>query len=556
MKLNISKTYPLWLISIFVFLFVFSFTLTLRLTTASFSSGDDPYYHARKSYSVWSGEIAYPPAFSLQTDKPVDLYTLYHKTMGPFVSKFDGTNFNALIIGSKIYHSTVVGLLTTIFFLFSVRILKGQDIKKYLQYAAFGSASLFLLSNIFAFRIFLERPHVFSIIFMLGIVFALVERNMLLALLIAFLFPFFYSVSFLILLPPLIYIFSAFIYRENRLFSIKIFFSTLLGLILGVLARPDTLAYIHNGYLVHFKSLSASIFGLTSGTPSELGYGWGSVSGELLWLVPFIFCFIVFLIYTIRKSNLKNIPFKIWFLWVLATAFVVGYFLVERTVEYTLPLVILTLLASIKILHNIFRDLYSSLRENSFVHGTISEVRSVFHKNKKIFITFIIFFVVVLFISRTVNLLHILKKAPQYTIQLATTEKLREYAPIGSTVFIPRFGMFPELYFYAPEYRYTSGMDPMFTYAHDKEIYWRMYHATRAENICGEKNCIEPDMDTYTFITRTLGANFMIMNEKYFRNSNGTNLKTVIEQDPRFKLIFTDSEFPNMKLYKLETIAN
>ncbi len=556
MKKLFSKNYSPWLISISIFILVFSISLLLRLSTDSFSSGNDPYYHAKKSFNLNSAEPSYPPEFSLQSDKPVDLYIAYHRAMFPFISKFDGTNFETLIQGSKIYHSLILGLLFSVFFVVLNSILKKEKSSKTQKYALLGTVLLFISSHIFAFRVFMERPHVLSIVFMVLALYACINKNKLFIFSLSALFPFFYSVSFFILIIPLVYVFSSILYKEDILNSFKILFSSILGLAVGIFLRPDTVNYLANGYMVHINSIKETLFGNTTSVPAELGSPLDSLEKEV-WLVLFLFYFVSLILYFLKKKSIHKLSLVSWFLFVLSTAFTFGFMVVQRTVEYALPFFLVAFFVSLPKFAHFWFEEQKSIESGSLLKEILGKLNTIYQKNKLLFIGIFIVFLSLLFYARVSNVVEVFKKAPGYRMYKNVAEELRKETFVGSTIFIPRFGMFPELYFYASDYRFTSGMDPMFTYAHSPEIFWKMYHTNRGENICSEPLCKKSELDSFEFIHDELKVEYLVLNTKYFnKDSNQENFKTTIEQDPRFKLVFTDPEFPNIKLYKLESIAD
>ncbi len=555
-KNSLSKNYFVWAIPIFIFILVFSLSLLLRLSTDSFSSGNDPYYHVKKSFNLTSSTPSYPPAFSLQSDKPTDLYIAYHRGMMPFISDFNGSNFEVLIKGSKIYHSIILALLFSVFFIVLKSILKKEKSSRPQAYALLGTILLFTSSHIFAFRIFMERPHVLSILFMILALYACIDKNKFFILLLSALFPFFYSVSFFILILPIVYVFASIVYGEDILNSFKILVSSIVGLVVGIILRPDTVNYLANGYIVHINSLKETIFGSTTNTPAELSTPLDNLSREV-WLILFLFYFVSLAFYIVKKRSIHKLSLVSWFLFALSVIFTFGFLVVQRTVEYTLPFFIIAFFVGLGTISHSLRESLRNLKQNTLAREVFSTIAKKIRLNKKTVGAVFLIFISLLFYSRISNLKNTFQKSPNYKTYQSVTEEIRRLTPSGSTIFIPRFGMFPELYFYASDYRFTSGMDPAFTYAHSPEIFWKIYHTSRGENICDKKICTKNEIDVFDFIISELGSEYIVLNTKYFNKDSGSeNFKALIEKDSRFKLVFTDPKFSNIKLYKLEPIAD
>lgn len=534
-----------WFLSLIIFAIVFSGSLVLRLQSDSFISGNDPYYHARRSFSVSSNELFFLPEFSTQANSSLDLYPLYHAFMSPFVSDFDGTNYATLIIGSKIFHSLVLATVFTLFFILLFKLLKREELRQKYTWALFGTWGLYLFSNIFSFRMLLERPHVVSIIFILVCIYAVISKRSFLLVSTTLLFPFFYSFSVLILLIPILYIPVALIYKIRKYDAIKPFLYSLLGLCAGIILLPDPLGYIKNAYGVHFVSLYQSTIGNMHGVPAELGSGIERVNNEV-WLLLFCATLIFWVFFMIRKKSIRALPITISYLGVLAISFTVGFFIISRTIEYTVPLVLLFIFVAIPYLY----------QKTSCFTMLFAFVLPIDTIKLKMILKYgqygLVFFLLLYSFARTYTLVENSKRAPSYQTYAGVHSILKQKAVEADIVYIPRFGMFPEQFFFNPALKYTSGMDPAFTYQYDKTIFWKLHHLAYDTTICGKEVCIgNASLDAYSLLHDELGVRFMILNKQYFSKTEQSPLFTKIETDNRFQNIFSDPAYPDIVLYEL-----
>jgi hypothetical protein len=537
-----------------VFLFFFIFTLFIRLQSFSLSSADDPYYHAMRSASIWSNETILMPAFSTLSDKPVNLYALYHVTMAPFTFLFHGDNYQALIIGDKIYHSLINGLLFLTFYLVISRclFLINSRLSK-ITTALIGTILLFAVSHIFSFRILLERPHTISIIFMLIVFACLVRQRYTWLFLSIFLFPFFYSASFLILIPPGIYFLASLFYhgKQSFLVSIKPLLISFAALAVGIATRPDSLQYLYNGYLVHILTIYRTIFTDTPGQPAELGNALGNIAHEY-WVALFVICFLTTL-YILFTRGKRVVSFTTWFLFCLASSFVIGFFVVERTIEYAFPFALLYVLTTITLYIPILKqDIY----EVTAIHHKFQDLLRVLYRmfidHAKKFRILAFLFMALIFVAQTTSMIRTERKAPSYLMYKGASEYLQTHVIPGSIIYTPRFGMFTGLFFFNPTLQYTSGLDPTFTYMHDETLYYKMLHLNSGELICGEPTCSQGE-DAYAFLQDTIKTQFVFIDTRYFlQNKNKPTFQKLLENDPRFTKVFEDATFPNVRVYSLK----
>jgi hypothetical protein len=127
-----------------------------------------------------------------------------------------------------------------------------------------------------------------------------------------------------------------------------------------------------------------------------------------------------------------------------------------------------------------------------------------------------------------------------YRLQEAA-QALREHAAPGEVVFHAHWDLFPELFFWNPQNRYIGGMDPVFQYKYNPELYWKAHHIYTGQ--AGSRTCrtavYDPAQceDTYTVLRRDFGASYLVLEPRRHRA-----LHAYARRDPRFALRFEDAE--------------
>jgi hypothetical protein len=530
---------------LFVFLFFFLFTFCLRLSTPALSSFDDPYYHARVSSALWRGDSIDPPAFSTLSDRPVDFYILYHATMAPFTFAFDGDNFEALILGVKVYHAVLDGLLFVSFFLLLRYYIVDTYRKKQLL-VLLGTVFLFTFSHAFSLRIIFERPHTLIIIFMLAI-FWLLERKKLRSLFfVASILPFFYSASFLALILPTIYTLASLSYYGLSKEAFKPIGVSILGLATGILARPDSFNYFYNGYLGHIFSIGRSLFTQSPNLPSELDSSVHFITGEY-WLIMFIFLLFIVL-YRISKNKIQSISFSLWFVSLVSVVFVSGFIMVARTIEYAYPFTLLFMFSAFPLLRVMYEESLGHPGQSFTFGNLLTELYSVAIEKKKILTRIVFIMFVLTFLAQAGSVVWLLLKSPSYEMYKSSSQFLKANTVSGDVIYIPNFGMYTQAFFYNPTLHYTLGADPVFTFLHDRSLYYEMERLNSGEIVCDTLVCNKETIDPFTLIKDRLAVAYILVDTSLFTPGK-KNIEDTLRADDRFVLLFKDTEFPNMKVF-------
>jgi hypothetical protein len=136
-------------------------------------------------------------------------------------------------------------------------------------------------------------------------------------------------------------------------------------------------------------------------------------------------------------------------------------------------------------------------------------------------------------------------------------EVLRQDAQPGDRVYIALFQDFAPAYFYAPELRYSQGMDPMLTFLANRDLYW-LYHHTlyNPERICDAEECVVGEKSVHDVVRHAYGARYVLY-EYPLEFEGDRNLvdkfQIALEHDPRFVRLYDErSEHTRVRVFRVE----
>jgi hypothetical protein len=113
-------------------------------------------------------------------------------------------------------------------------------------------------------------------------------------------------------------------------------------------------------------------------------------------------------------------------------------------------------------------------------------------------------------------------------------EWLRDHSQPDEIVFNNNWDVFPELFYWNEHNRYIGGMDPIFQYAYNKELYWKAHHLyidTAARYTwAGPTGSLAPPEETYTVLREDFNAAYLAVVEK-----RTPRLYSYLVSDPRFQ---------------------
>jgi hypothetical protein len=118
---------------------------------------------------------------------------------------------------------------------------------------------------------------------------------------------------------------------------------------------------------------------------------------------------------------------------------------------------------------------------------------------------------------------------------------LRDNGTPGEIVCNLNWGMFPELFFSNTEDYYVSGLDPVFLYAYDQQLYWKFHHiasgAAVERTYSGLARSDSTAVDTYAFLHDDLHASYVLLDRRRHRP-----LDAHLQGDPRFSLVLAEQD--------------
>ncbi len=521
-----------------IFLFFFGYTLIIRLSIGTFLTSDDPFFHARMSHSLWHGEEVTMPRLSTQHDHTSNLYFLYHAAMSPFVGHCETSDFKCIITGSQIFHSLIVGLFAVFSYLVFQRVLRRGKVKNSEILALLLVVLMVLVSRQYLHRFLMERPIIWSLGFTAVYIYALVRKKDYWIFFIPLAYVFSYSVTFMILIPAFVYAFSGiFAGKQEFRYGLRTLGLTLGGLAAGIILRPDSYNYLLNAYGSHFLSIYQS---LTSHNSVSVPGEFKPVIGELIysyniWYWIFLFLFVYLLVKAFRTERAHAERRNLIFLNGATLFFTLLFPIFFRAIDYLL------FIGFFSLAYNIAH--YSSLRDDR------SLLNMFLGKGK-----YLIAISILAVLSLSFVLVRPIKNVTsdeylhkyfnmEYT---DITEAIRkDYTP-GELVFTPGFGVYAKLIFYDPGITYPMGMDSSFTRLYDEQVFWKIQHMIRGENICGTHMCAE-DEGTYEFL-REIETKYVLVDDEV---TTTLPFAQTLASDKRFELVYTHSVNTNLHLYKV-----
>lgn len=575
---------PAW-IPFFIFLFAFSFTIIPQLFVPEFTSSDDPYYHVSHAHAYWSNTSIEYPSFSTLSTRPVDLWFLYHVLMAPFTFLFNGTNHEVLVLGSKFYHAFLASLFALLLY-FTAKSYADKVRPLYLKQMNLSGASLagilsphiigvcsvmalIAVSDLFSARIFvLTRPHVLMIILTLLAAWSIISGRLWLLFLASALAPLSYSFSLLVFTPALALFLSSLIIElswssvQRALVPLLI---TAAGITLGVFLHPGSENYLFNAWMVPALSLLTALSrtlvpggpqGETA-TPAEFAAlpDMGLVYLVLLALATTL-CIARIVGYLRRKRSAASeytpgARTELMF-FIIGAGFSFIMIFIQRAVEYAAPFLMVALVTYLGLfivpktrsIHESFAarpgeigDAYRSLIN---LIGSLSRERPI----KIATYVFLISTFIIIPFTRNVVLvytnrhsLHEYKAAANFIYGNAS----------GGTTLLAEFNYYPQLVFFEPEAKYSSGMDPRFTHLFNEELGVDAENFSRGKPICGKRVCVNTALKDAYETLKGYGITLIFANA----SSTSTHILKSLEADSRFKKVFSDPHYPQISVYSL-----
>jgi len=431
-----------------IFFFFFLLFFSVHWLGDGFISNDDPYYHAKHAQLIErSGNLTLTEPwleFHFLNYAPVDPWWGYHLLLALFIHCF------GLILGVKILSSFLAALVFLIFYL----ILNNLNLK----YPAVWTCLLFFASSIFEYRLFLERPHLLSIIILPLGLWLLIREKYFWLFLLALFYALAYQLAPLVILPALI--FSAVGACFNKRLNLKPLIAAAGGVLAGIIIHPHSLNYLYVIFISFFEIFFLKFSGIDLDIGGELRLMdfSGFVYNNFLVLSFYAAAAVLFL--ALRKYD-RNKAVS-WFLFLYSGFWFLVALLVLRGVEYWLPSAVLFIAL-------MFNNFWPTTEFNQIKHWLKSKI------NLKVLGFFLVSLTILIIFNNLINIfspIYEVKKNSDYQSFEQANFWLKSHTEKNSIIFYDNWGMWPMMFYFNDYNHYITGMDPTFLYEYDARTYW------------------------------------------------------------------------------------
>lgn len=433
----------------FVFILFSVLIFLIQLCTPGFV-GIDAYYHVKVSELMMQHGILkdFPwTQVSIWKDKFADKEFLFHVYLMPFLHVFPD-----LMIAGKFAISVLGGVLFCLFY----RLLNQFQIRHALIWTliAFGTNYIFLQ------RVCMLRPHVLSLVLTLLFLESLWRHQPWKLFLISLIYPLAYTAAHFLIFIAIIYL--TILWIHQRELRVSLLLLTLGGTLAGLRLHPHfpnnlQVWYVQNALLPLFNSGHSQEF-------------WFVAEHTALSKPEFLgACGVTLLLFGSAMVTLilgrRNVSREALLIFTLACGFFGMTLLSMRFAEYWAPFTVLSCalnLNAMKIKHGASAMLKNSTR---IVHFGM------------------IFFSVVVYILAALLI------PVHFTPELApVADWLAKNTPQESIVFTTDWSDFPQLFYYSTQNYYLFGLDPVYCYAYDADIWatWVAIVSGQADDPGGE----------------------------------------------------------------------
>ncbi|NIM07189.1 MAG: hypothetical protein GTN69_07295 [Armatimonadetes bacterium] len=404
------------------------------------------------------------------------------------------------------------------------------------SYPYFWPFFLLFSAAVFVERLVQARPHVLSM-GLTALLFSFIISGSIWGVFFVSLALTFFHLTFLwlaILIAVLITIVKL---RTERTFEWRKPAVMILGLLAGWLVRPNPIGAAKILYVQTFQLVLEKGKGL-AGFGTELSR---LEPKALILLSPFILIWLVVALISLIGVLLRRaeLPAKkrtlLWSSLLLSLLFFATTLLVyQRTIDQW----------------SLFAAIFIACGFTCFLAPKDLKSRQPFGRKMRIITTSVLalFFAAMIWATNHSYTLYIRSPRAAHTYRLKPGARwLKDHARPGEIVFHAHWDLFADLFYWNPQNRYIGGMDPIFQYAYDPDLYWKARHL--ATNELGARTCGMMDIkgarleDTYTVLRRDFQASYLLV-QKYRTPS----LYSYAREDPRFVLGFYDGRMAIFRL--------
>ena len=521
-KLGLGKYFKINHLSIrvaLIFIFFFVLFLLIHLLNDGFTSSDDPYYHAKHaSLIAQSGDLTLTESwleFHFFNYTPVDPWWGFHLGMAFFIYFF------GLILGVKIFISFLAALVFLVFYL----ILKNLNIK----YPVVWIFLLFFSSTTFDYRLFLERPHILSmIVFPLVIYFLIKNKNFWLFLLVL-VYALSYHLAWLIISLVIFYMLVEGYYKKQ--INLKPLIASSGAILAGIIIHPDSLNYLYFMFINTPKLFFLKFSGVNWQINELHSQGFFEfLESNFLVLCFYILALVLFL--SLRKPRAGSAVG--FFLFLYSSLWFIVTLLIPRGVEYWLPAVFLFAAFTFNdfLKTEEFKQIKGYLNDKVnikiigfFIFSALAII--VFNNSSQVFLS--------LYYSKTDELGKNYQQANAWL--KINTEK-------DSIIFYDNWGMWPMMFFYNDYNHYVTGIGPTFLYEYDEKMHWLWNNLSYLGLYCDQpKSCLNLNpREQIRLVPLTIKTTFRAKYAVVSNYENNNLIKTLNNLKNQVQLVFKNKD--------------
>lgn len=534
---------------LFIF-FLFAFIFYLIQFSSPNLAGVDAYYHIKYAYLYRTlgiketlSNFSLAGEYSILNQHPTDLSFLYHILLIPFT-------YGNIIVGSKISAVIVASLIFSLFYW----VLRKSQIK----YSFFWTLLFFAASSAFVFRLTLSRPFLLSILILILGFYLIIKKKYGWLFVLSIFYALSYAVSPLILVIAFIYIIAE--YVQAKKIDWKILFYPLMGILIGLVIRPDFPQNLYIIFIQSFYTFFYKIKGVSLGIGAEMSLISAPLKTNLILLFLFslslAFIIIDLIGKRIKKGRVSLIRLYTCF---LAIFFCLLTLMSQRFFEYWTPFTIFLAAFTFKYLS---RDKYWRDLAAQFI-----KIIGNFFTRLKPFLFVLLCLVIIssgyINVSEAINLIG--ETIFPFDKYQEASHLLKENTPVQSIIFNASWDNFPQLFFYNHHNYYIIGKDPTFMYVYDKELYWLWGNITNQGIICSqsEKEC--PDsvytekfsqrsQKIYQIIKNKFQSKYVFIDNRPMSDQSQRHqiFKKILENSPLFERVYQSQKYPTVMIFQLK----
>ncbi|MBL7155483.1 MAG: hypothetical protein ISS88_03225 [Candidatus Portnoybacteria bacterium] len=531
------------------FIFALFFTLFSLIQFASPNlTGVDAYYHIKYAYLYRTLGIEETlnnfsvGEYTTLNQYPTDLSFFHHILLMPFT-------YGDLINGSKMAAIIFASLIFTLFYW----ILKKFKIK----YSFFWTLLFFSASSEFIFRLTLSRAFLLSILFLIIGFYLIIKKKYIWLFILSIFYSLTYTASLLILILSLIYLLTE--YYQTKKIDWKLLFYPSMGILIGLVIRPDFPQNFYNIFVQNFYVLFYKFNGIQLGIGAELHLISAPLKTNLILLFLFSLA-LAFVIIDLIGNRIKKDSLSLIRLYTccLAIFFCLLTLMSQRFFEYWAPF---TLFFAAFTFKHISQDKYWIDLSAQFI-----KIIGNFFIRIKLLLFVLLCLIIILSgytnVSKAINSME--ETIFPFDKYQEASQWLKENTPAQSIIFNASWDNFPQLFFYNHQNYYINGMDPTFMYVYNQEFFWLWSNMTSQGIICSQSKEECPDsvytekfsqrgQKIYLIIKNKFQSEYVFIDNRLTVNQPPRHqvFKKILESSSLFEKVYQSQKYPEVMIFQL-----